>query len=302
MKQPTQLVAMTPDGKSAVDEAIEDGLLAWVPSEVAERIAELETHIEQLKTSHNRADDSIVSIGERADKAEVAKTRLAVENSRLNEHVRALREALASSGEIVDGLRDRVEVLETIRAPTDTHSIDAPAGDAPIEDWIAYGNGVIVIKSDDEPTVPPSDGTPVGRGELGTTMLITKTFDFDAAHQLDGLPKRHKCSHMHGHTYRVMLGFSGWPVPGTGFLAGLDYADIAAAWESIHRKIDHKVLNKVKGIGNPTTENLVLWVMNKLSRDKRVGRFLSLVRVYESSSTYCELSRDEFDAAYSNRK
>lgn len=28
----------------------------------------------------------------------------------------------------------------------------------------------------------------------------------DAAHRIPGLPKKHKCSRLHGHTYRVMLG------------------------------------------------------------------------------------------------
>ena len=33
--------------------------------------------------------------------------------------------------------------------------------------------------------------------------VVEKTVTFEAAHQLDKLPAEHKCSRLHGHTYRV---------------------------------------------------------------------------------------------------
>ena len=76
-------------------------------------------------------------------------------------------------------------------------------------------------------------------------VTIAKSFDFDAAHFLTGVPPEHKCARMHGHTYRVELVLEGEP-DARGMVC--DYAEIAVVWESIHRLLDHRVLNEVPGL------------------------------------------------------
>ncbi len=119
--------------------------------------------------------------------------------------------------------------------------------------------------------------------------LITKEFDFDAAHRLPGLPKSHKCSRLHGHTYRAVLGLEGDPGQMTGLGWFIDYADIAKAWKPIHAALDHRYLNEVPGLSIPTTEMLAAWIAARLARHKKVGKHLVWVRVYESSTTYCQV-------------
>ncbi len=115
-------------------------------------------------------------------------------------------------------------------------------------------------------------------------ITITKAFDFDAAHWLPRVADGHKCKRMHGHTYRVVLCLQG-QIGENGML--VDYADIATAWEPIHAALDHRVLNEVDGLANPTTELLVHWIIKRLQEDSLLW-CLHSVRVYESSTTFAE--------------
>lgn len=115
-------------------------------------------------------------------------------------------------------------------------------------------------------------------------MLVTiaKKFDFDAAHFLPNVPDGHKCRRLHGHTYWCELVFVGEP-DDRGMV--LDYAEIAAAWQVIHDALDHRLLNEVPGLENPTTEVLAPWICSRLEETLRQ---LTSVRVYESSTTWCQ--------------
>lgn len=115
-------------------------------------------------------------------------------------------------------------------------------------------------------------------------VLISKMFDFDAAHWLQKVPRGHKCRRLHGHTYRVEIICAGEP-DRRGMV--VDYAEIADAWADIHAKIDHCLLNTIRGLENPTTEIVAPWIFRHLAKSS-IGDKLIRVRVYESSTTYCE--------------
>jgi 6-pyruvoyltetrahydropterin/6-carboxytetrahydropterin synthase len=125
---------------------------------------------------------------------------------------------------------------------------------------------------------------------------IAKRFTFDAAHSLPSLPEHHKCHRLHGHTYLVEIVLRGEMKPPAGFV--VDYADIAKAWESIHELVDHRHLNvDVPEIGEPSTENLAVWMIGRLlqhpmmktgARGERT--LLHSVRIKESSTTWCEVT------------
>src|SRR5512133_3287722 len=92
-------------------------------------------------------------------------------------------------------------------------------------------------------------------------LRIYKDFHFDAAHHLPHVPPGHKCGRLHGHTYLLRVWCSG-PVDHRGFI--VDYAEIAAAVEPVLERLDHRNLNEVQGLSNPTTEVLVAWVWFQL--------------------------------------
>ncbi len=44
----------------------------------------------------------------------------------------------------------------------------------------------------------------------------------------------------------------------------MDFADIATAFAPICRQLDHFYLNEIAGLENPTSENLVRWIWQRL--------------------------------------
>jgi 6-pyruvoyltetrahydropterin/6-carboxytetrahydropterin synthase len=122
---------------------------------------------------------------------------------------------------------------------------------------------------------------------------IAKTFTFDAAHHLPTMPEGHKCRRLHGHTYRVDVVLRGKVDAETGIL--LDYGQIARAWEGFHDILDHQLLNDIPGLEVPTTENLVAWVFGHWHRfPGPVWDVLHSIRIHESASTWCEMSKVEW--------
>lgn len=123
-------------------------------------------------------------------------------------------------------------------------------------------------------------------------VRICKQFDFDAAHWLPHVCAGHKCGRLHGHTYRVDIILEGRPTDHEGWF--IDYADISAAWAPIHEMLDHRCLNEIPGLMNPTTEVLTPWILRSLNTGA-LSPFLVGVRVYESSTTWCEALNARFD-------
>ena len=114
-------------------------------------------------------------------------------------------------------------------------------------------------------------------------VTIQKVFDFDASHFLPEVPAGHKCKRMHGHTYRVEVTCAGEPQV-RGFEAGMlvDYARID---RPILELLDHRTLNDIPGLENPTTEVLAPFILRVLLA---AGVPVTKVRVYESTTTWCE--------------
>ena len=93
-------------------------------------------------------------------------------------------------------------------------------------------------------------------------MELRKSFQFEAAHLLPGLPNNHKCRRLHGHSFMVEIVVSGECDPKRGWL--MDYADIAKVFRPIWEKLDHRYLNEVRGLENPTSENVAAWIWRRL--------------------------------------
>lgn len=91
---------------------------------------------------------------------------------------------------------------------------------------------------------------------------IFREFTFEAAHRLPNVPPGHKCARMHGHSYRVEVHVRGPVGEKSGWV--MDFADIKAAFEPLHARLDHYVLNEIDGLENPTSELLARWIWDRL--------------------------------------
>ena len=113
-------------------------------------------------------------------------------------------------------------------------------------------------------------------------MEIYKTFRIDAAHRLPNVPADHRCGRIHGHSFRVEVHVRGPVDEKAGWI--IDFADIKEAFQSIHDELDHRYLNEVPGLVNPTSENIARWIWQRLV-PKLPG--LSEVAVMESPESGC---------------
>jgi 6-pyruvoyltetrahydropterin/6-carboxytetrahydropterin synthase len=92
-------------------------------------------------------------------------------------------------------------------------------------------------------------------------VRVRRIFDFEAAHLLPHHPG--KCRDLHGHSYRLVVTVDR-PLDGATGLA-IDFSDLKAVVRSeIVDVLDHKYLNDI--IENPTAENMVVWMWDRLGR------------------------------------
>ena len=108
-------------------------------------------------------------------------------------------------------------------------------------------------------------------------MDIFKVFTLEAAHRLPNVPDGHKCARLHGHSFRVEIHLSGELGDHTGWV--MDFADVKAAFQPLHDRLDHHYLNEIEGLENPTSERLALWIWRQL---KPALPLLSEVVVHET--------------------
>jgi 6-pyruvoyltetrahydropterin/6-carboxytetrahydropterin synthase len=112
---------------------------------------------------------------------------------------------------------------------------------------------------------------------------LTKSYRFEAAHRLPMVPPDHKCHRMHGHSFRIDVTLEGEVDPRAGWL--LDFADVTRVVRPLlMSELDHRCLNDVPGLENPTSENLCVWLWKRLSSELPG---LAAVTVRETCTARC---------------
>lgn len=91
---------------------------------------------------------------------------------------------------------------------------------------------------------------------------LRRSYHFEAAHHLPRTPEDHRCHRMHGHSYEVEVHVVG-PIDETmGWV--VDFAALDEAFAPLRNELDHRLLNDVQGLDNPTSELLARWVWQRL--------------------------------------
>jgi 6-pyruvoyltetrahydropterin/6-carboxytetrahydropterin synthase len=93
-------------------------------------------------------------------------------------------------------------------------------------------------------------------------MEIFKQFTFEAAHRLPMVPPDHKCARLHGHSYAITLHVQGDLDEQMGWF--MDFAELTTAFAPVHDELDHRYLNEIPGLENPTSENLARWIWQRV--------------------------------------
>ncbi len=93
------------------------------------------------------------------------------------------------------------------------------------------------------------------------TVELSCIFRYEAAHSLPLVPNGHQCGRLHGHSYELTVVIRG-PVRSDGFV--VDFAVVKDAVNPLIKTLDHYTLNDIDGLWNPTVENQLVWLWEKL--------------------------------------
>jgi len=103
----------------------------------------------------------------------------------------------------------------------------------------------------------PGHRTAPGAANLETLMIeLSQRFSFDAAHHLGAGASENR--RLHGHSFYVEVTLRGEPDPKTGFLR--DFGQIDDTLKQVRELLDHRLLNEVEGLDNPTLENIARFI------------------------------------------
>ena len=113
-------------------------------------------------------------------------------------------------------------------------------------------------------------------------LELKQHFRIESARFLAALPKEHPCSRIHGHSFKITLRLVGENDPQIGWVR--DYHEISRAVAPILGALDHRLLNEVPGLENPTSELLAVYLFEKI---RVVLPELVQVTVSETPDTEC---------------
>jgi 6-pyruvoyltetrahydropterin/6-carboxytetrahydropterin synthase len=111
---------------------------------------------------------------------------------------------------------------------------------------------------------------------------LVREMRFEAAHVLPNVPEGHKCRRLHGHSFRIEVCVAGPIGEESGWF--IDFGEIDRAMAPVREALDHRYLNEIEGLENPTSENLARWIWRRLD-----GRLpgLSAIVVHETCAARC---------------
>jgi 6-pyruvoyltetrahydropterin/6-carboxytetrahydropterin synthase len=114
-------------------------------------------------------------------------------------------------------------------------------------------------------------------------VRLVKEFRFEAAHRLPKVPEGHKCARIHGHSFKIEVSVAGPVDPDTGWF--LDYDVVDQAFRPVYDRLDHRYLNDIEGLENPTSEFLARFIWRAL---EPALPQLERITVFETCDARCE--------------
>lgn len=117
---------------------------------------------------------------------------------------------------------------------------------------------------------------------MSQIVEIVKEFRFEAAHLLPMVPSGHKCARLHGHSFRFEVKLKGPIDPKSGWL--VDFGDLSKVAKPLVEILDHNYLNEIQGLENPTSEQIAIWLWNRIRPQMDL---LSEITVHETCNARC---------------
>lgn len=94
-------------------------------------------------------------------------------------------------------------------------------------------------------------------------LTVAREYRFEAAHHLPLVPEGHKCKRMHGHNYRLEVVLNG-PLE-RGWI--MDFWDMDEIVKPLLDIVDHRCLNDIPDLENPTAEMITHWFFERVDKE-----------------------------------
>jgi len=91
---------------------------------------------------------------------------------------------------------------------------------------------------------------------------LVRAFRFEAGHLLPRVPEGHKCRRLHGHSFVVEVAVGGEVDPDVGWV--IDFGEVSSIVKPVIEELDHRYLNEIPGLENPTSEVLAAWIWRRI--------------------------------------
>lgn len=99
--------------------------------------------------------------------------------------------------------------------------------------------------------------------KINNNLIASQYLLLRSAHFLPNVPENHKCRRLHGHNFGLWISIL---IPSLNSDAAHSIEILQDFSESISAELDCKILNKISGLENPTSENIARWIFNRFAK------------------------------------
>jgi 6-pyruvoyltetrahydropterin/6-carboxytetrahydropterin synthase len=105
------------------------------------------------------------------------------------------------------------------------------------------------------------------KGKQGM-LTIKREYRFEAGHFLPNVPDGHKCKRQHGHNYRIEVEVGPKRADAVLNEQGLivDFWELDKWVKPAIDLVDHRNLNDIEGLQNPTAEHIAMWFFQRINQ------------------------------------
>jgi 6-pyruvoyltetrahydropterin/6-carboxytetrahydropterin synthase len=119
---------------------------------------------------------------------------------------------------------------------------------------------------------------------------VTRRYHFESAHFLPKVREGHKCARPHGHNYEMEVTVQkpdDGGIYNDGFI--IDFWDLDKVVQPLLDQVDHRMLNDIPGLENPTAELIAAWFMDRIQRVFQRTLSITNVRIFETKDCWADI-------------
>lgn len=157
-------------------------------------------------------------------------------------------------------VRSEAQYIDAASLESALHAAVAPLDYSDLNALLAASDDLALARHIANALPQPAAIKLQGAPDHGVTLDGERAFrwldaSFEAAHHLPHVPAGHKCGRLHGHGFGVRL---------VADASRCGVRELEHAWTPLFQRLNHRYLNDIPGLDNPTSEVLAQWLYQEL--------------------------------------